>query len=103
LDALLRLLTRRIHDRTRPSLNTARRRVNLSILQRKRLQSARQQTGGQMTLSAPSAVVFIVSAILWALAVIGHFAQILFVTENGFWVVVIAYLILAVGNLFRGV
>ena len=26
-----------------------------------------------------------------------------FVTENGFWVAVIAYLILAVGNLFRGV
>ncbi len=56
-----------------------------------------------MTLSAPSTVVFIVSAILWALAIIGHFSQISFITEHGFWVAVIAYLILAVGNLFRGV
>ncbi len=56
-----------------------------------------------MTLSAPSTVVFIVSAILWALAVIGSFAQIPFFSENGFWVAVIAYVILAVGNLFRGV
>jgi len=55
-----------------------------------------------MTLSAPSTVVFIVSAILWALAVIGNFSQIPFVTENGFWVLVLAYVILAVGNLFRG-
>ena len=55
-----------------------------------------------MTLSAPSTVVFIVSAILWALAVIGHFSQIPFITEHGFWVAVIAYLILAFGNLFRG-
>ena len=55
-----------------------------------------------MTLSAPTALVFIASAVLWALAVIGHFSQIPFITEHGFWVVVIAYLILAFGNLFRG-
>jgi hypothetical protein len=55
-----------------------------------------------MNLSAPSAVVFIVSLILAALAVIGKFAAIPFVTENGFWVAVIAYVILAAANLFRG-
>jgi hypothetical protein len=86
----------------RPSPYVAPDRVTPSLLQRKRLQSGRQTKWGEMTLSAPSTVVFIVSAILWALAVIGNFSQIPFVTENGFWVAVIAYLILAVGNLFRG-
>ena len=56
-----------------------------------------------MSLSPPSTVVFIVSLILAALAVIGKFAAIPFITENGFWVAVAAYVILAVGNLFRGV
>jgi hypothetical protein len=56
-----------------------------------------------MTLSAPSAPVFILSLILAALAVIGKFSHIPFVTENGFWVAVAAFVLLAVGNLFRGV
>jgi hypothetical protein len=56
-----------------------------------------------MTLSPPTALVFIASLILAALAVIGHFSHIPFVTEHGFWVAVIAYVILAVGNLFRGI
>ena len=56
-----------------------------------------------MNLSPPSAVVFIVSLILAALAVIGKFAAIPFFSDNGFWVAVAAYVILAVGNLFRGV
>ena len=56
-----------------------------------------------MNLSPPSQAVFIVSLILALLAVIGKFAAIPFVTDNGFWVVVAAYVILAIGNLFRGV
>jgi hypothetical protein len=56
-----------------------------------------------MNLSPPSTVVFIISLILAALAVIGKFAPIPFVTDQGFWVAIIAYVILAVGNLFRGV
>ena len=55
-----------------------------------------------MTLSPPTTLVFIASLILWALAVIGHFSQIPVITEHGFWVAVIAYVLLAVGNLFRG-
>jgi hypothetical protein len=34
---------------------------------------------------------------------IGKFAPIPFFTEQGFWVAVVAYVVLAVGNLFRGV
>jgi hypothetical protein len=56
-----------------------------------------------MNLSPPTTAVFIISLILAALAVIGKFVQIPFITEYNFWVAIIAYVILAVGNLFRGV
>ncbi len=56
-----------------------------------------------MNLSPPTTLVFIVSVILALLAVIGKFAAIPFITENGFWVAILAYVVLAVGNLFRGV
>jgi len=56
-----------------------------------------------MNLTPPTTAVFIVSLILAALAVIGKFAVIPFITENGFWVAIVAYVVLAVGNLFRGV
>jgi hypothetical protein len=56
-----------------------------------------------MNLTPPTTAVFIVSLILAALAVIGKFAAIPFITDHGFWVAVAAYVILAVGNLFRGV
>ena len=36
------------------------------------------------------------------LAIIGAFVPIPFITEHGFWVVVVAYVILACGNIFRG-
>lgn len=59
--------------------------------------------GLEMNLTPPTTAVFIVSLILAALAVIGKFAAIPFITENGFWVAIVAYVVLAVGNLFRGV
>jgi len=59
--------------------------------------------GLEMNLSPPTTAVFIVSLILAALAVIGKFAPIPFFTDNGFWVAIVAYVLLAVGNLFRGV
>jgi hypothetical protein len=55
-----------------------------------------------MSLSPPTTVVFVISIILAALAIIGQFAPIPFITENGFWVAVIAYVLLACGNIFRG-
>ena len=56
-----------------------------------------------MQLSPPTTVVFIISVILAAFAIIGKFATIPFITEQGFWVAIVAYVILAIGNLFRGV
>ena len=55
-----------------------------------------------MDLSPPTTVVFVVSVILAALAIVGHFVAIPFFTDNGFWVAVIAYIVLAVGNVARG-
>jgi hypothetical protein len=55
-----------------------------------------------MNLSPPTTVIFIVSVILAALAIIGKFAAIPFITEHGFWVAIVAFVLLAAGNLFRG-
>jgi hypothetical protein len=56
-----------------------------------------------MNLSPPTTAVFVISLILAVLAVIGKFAAIPFITDQGFWVAIIAYVVLAVGNVFRGV
>lgn len=56
-----------------------------------------------MNLSPPTVAVFVISLILAVLAVIGNFVPIPFITEHGFWVAIIAYVVLAVGNVFRGV
>jgi len=55
-----------------------------------------------MSLSPPTTVVFVISVILAALAIAGQFMAIPFFTDNGFWVAVVAYVILAAGNIFRG-
>ena len=56
-----------------------------------------------MNLSPPTTAVFVISLILAVLAVIGQFAALPLITAYGFWVAIIAYVILAVGNVFRGV
>lgn len=56
-----------------------------------------------MNLSPPTQAVFIISLILAVLAIIGQFAAIPFITPYGFWVAIIAYFVLAIGNVFRGV
>jgi hypothetical protein len=56
-----------------------------------------------MNLSPPTTAVFVISLILAVLAVIGTFAAIPVISANAFWVAIIAYVILAIGNVFRGV
>ena len=51
-----------------------------------------------MNLSAPTQPVFIISLILAVLAVIGVFVAIPLITPNAFWVAIIAYVVLAIGN-----
>ena len=55
-----------------------------------------------MSLSPPTTVVFVVSIILAVLAIICAFVPIPFISEHGFWVAIVAYVILAIGNIFRG-
>jgi hypothetical protein len=59
--------------------------------------------GLEMNLSPPTTAVFVISLILAVLAIIGTFVAIPLVSANAFWVAIIAYIILAVGNVFRGV
>ena len=57
-----------------------------------------------MNLTPPTTAVFIISLILAALAVIAALGvNIPNISDHTVWVAIIAYVVLAVGNLFRGV
>jgi hypothetical protein len=62
-----------------------------------------KREGLEMNLSPPTTAVFVISLILAVLAIIGTFVAIPLISANAFWVAIIAYIILAVGNVFRGV
>jgi hypothetical protein len=51
-----------------------------------------------MTLQAPALWVFILSLILVVLAVVGVFVEIPYLSMYAFWVAVLAYVVLALGN-----
>ena len=51
-----------------------------------------------MTLHAPAMWVFILSLVLVVLAVVGVFVEIPFVSMYAFWIAVLAYVVLALGN-----
>ena len=55
-----------------------------------------------MNLSAPTTAVFVISLILAVLAVLGTFVAIPLISPNAFWVAIIAYVVLLVGNLAKG-
>lgn len=55
-----------------------------------------------MNLSPPTVAVFIISVILAVLSIIGTFIAIPVISQNAFWVAIIAYFMLAFGNVFRG-
>ena len=54
-----------------------------------------------MKLTAPSQVFFIVSLVLAILAVFGRLQTVDFVTPNAFWLLLVAWVVLAVACLFR--
>ena len=51
-----------------------------------------------MTLHAPAIWVFILSVVLVVLAVVGVFVEIPYLSMYAFWVAVLAYVVLALGN-----
>ena len=54
-----------------------------------------------MKLHAPALWLFVVSLIIAVIAVVGVFTPIPFVTTYGFWVAILAYVVLAVGNVIE--
>lgn len=54
-----------------------------------------------MNLNAPAMWVFIVSLVLAVLAVLGQFIHVQFVSGYTVWVAILAYVVLAVGNLVK--
>lgn len=55
-----------------------------------------------MKLNAPTMVVFLISLILAILALIGVFVAIPFVSLYAFWFAIIAYIVLALGCVLKG-
>ena len=54
-----------------------------------------------MTLNAPSMLLFVVSLIIAVVAVVSVFVPIQYITGHAFWVAIIAYAVLAVGNVVK--
>ena len=56
----------------------------------------------QININRPSTRVVIVSVIIAVLALIGHMSRVQFLTEHQFWLAIIAYVVLLIGVLFKG-
>lgn len=55
-----------------------------------------------MSLSAPSQIIFIIAVIIAIVALIGSFVAIPFVSTYPFWILLVAFVILAGACLMRG-
>jgi hypothetical protein len=55
-----------------------------------------------MNLTAPTKNIFLISAILFVLGVLGLYVAIPFVTGHAFWFVTGGYVVLAAGVLMKG-
>ena len=55
-----------------------------------------------MNLSAPTMPVFLVSVALAALAILGAFMPLPVVSGNQFWIAILAYVVLLIGNVAKG-
>ena len=54
-----------------------------------------------MNLHAPSMWIFILSLAIAVLAIVSTFTTIEYVSKYAFWVAIIAYVVLAIGNLVK--
>jgi hypothetical protein len=55
-----------------------------------------------MKLSAPTQAIFLISVVLFVLALLGHFAEVQMLSLYQFWLALAAYVVLAVANLSKG-
>jgi hypothetical protein len=58
--------------------------------------------GNHMRLSPPTKIVFYISVVLFLIGVIANFVNLSFLTMLSFWFLVIAYVLLALGNMMTG-
>ena len=55
-----------------------------------------------MKLSEPKVITYIIAIVIALIALIGFFVTIPFVTANAFWVLLVAFILLALANLLNG-
>jgi heme/copper-type cytochrome/quinol oxidase subunit 1 len=55
-----------------------------------------------MNLSAPKVIVFLISLIIVALAIVSRYTAIPQITPNAFWVAIVGYVLLALGVTMKG-
>lgn len=55
------------------------------------------------TLSAPTQIIFLISLIIAVVAIIGFFVAIPIVSQYAFWIAIIAYVVLALGCVLKGI
>ncbi|MFO7978931.1 MAG: hypothetical protein R6U64_09745 [Bacteroidales bacterium] len=53
--------------------------------------------------SAPKKITWIIGLILGVLGIIGHYAQIEFLTEHNYFLLLAGFIVLAAGTTFKGV
>ncbi|GFO80812.1 MAG: hypothetical protein A49_04390 [Methyloceanibacter sp.] len=56
-----------------------------------------------VSLSPPTTMVFVISIVLAVLAILSTVMTLPVIGDYRFWVAIAAYVILAIGNIFRGV
>jgi type IV secretory pathway VirB3-like protein len=56
----------------------------------------------KMKLSRPKESTFIIAVILAVLALLGSLTPIAFVSTNAFWILLVGFILLALGNLYKG-
>lgn len=55
-----------------------------------------------MKASAPKQITWIIGMLLGILGIIGHYARIEFLTEHNYLLLLVGFIVLAVGTSFRG-
>jgi hypothetical protein len=100
---IARLLLRKLAGPYRRKIRAARSESKPLAFPQKPITFRASTMGGvEMNLSAPTTPVFVVSLILAVLAILGAFVAIPLISPNAFWVAILAYIVLMVGNLAKG-
>lgn len=56
-----------------------------------------------MSPSAPKQITWFLGLVLGVLGIVGHYAQVEFLTEHNYLLLLIGFIILAIGTTFRGI